>query len=85
MTGQRASHVDGEHVKQGLVIWGASGHALVVVDIISLVNAYQIIGMIDHINPERRLGIRRIRGAAWAREARQSVAEGSADDDRRIR
>jgi len=39
ITGQRASHIDGEHVKQGLVIWGASGHALVVADIIRLVNA----------------------------------------------
>ena len=47
ITGQRASHIDGEHVKQGLVIWGASGHALVVAEIIRLVNTYQIIGMID--------------------------------------
>ena len=39
ITGQRASRTDGEHVKQGLVIWGASGHALVVADIIRLVNA----------------------------------------------
>ena len=39
-------------MKQGLVIWGARGHALVVADIIRLVNAYQIIGMIDDMNPE---------------------------------
>ena len=73
-------------MKQGLVIWGASGHALVVADIIRLVNAYQIIGMIDDMNPERAgFVFRRIRGAGWTREARQSVAEGSADDDRRVR
>ena len=53
ITGQRASHIDGEHVKQGLVIWGASGHALVVAEIIRLVNTYQIIGMIDDMKPER--------------------------------
>ena len=40
-------------MKQGLVIWGASGHALVVAEIIRLVNTYQIIGLIDDMKPER--------------------------------
>ena len=82
ITGQRASHIDGEHVKQGLVIWGASGHALVVADIISLVNAYQIIGMIDDINPERAgsefagyevLGGRERLDSLWERQVRTMI------------
>ena len=86
MTGQRASHIGGEHVKQGLVIRGASGHALVVADIIRLVNAYQIIGMIDDINPERAgLKFDGYEVLGWARDARQSLGEASAGDDRRVR
>jgi UDP-N-acetylbacillosamine N-acetyltransferase len=37
-----------------IVIWGASGHALVVADIIRLRGEYQIIGFLDNINPQRR-------------------------------
>lgn len=37
-----------------IVIWGASGHAKVVADIIRLRGEYQIFGFIDSINPERR-------------------------------
>ena len=33
-----------------VLIWGASGHALVVADIIRLQNQYQIIGFLDNIN-----------------------------------
>lgn len=33
-----------------IIIWGASGHALVVADIIRLRNKYQIIGFLDNIN-----------------------------------
>jgi len=37
-----------------LVIWGASGHAMVVADIIRLRGEYQIIGFLDNINLQRR-------------------------------
>jgi len=36
-----------------IVIWGASGHAMVVTDIINLIGEYQIFGFIDDINPKR--------------------------------
>lgn len=36
-----------------LVIWGASGHAKVVADIIRLTGEYEIVGFLDNINPER--------------------------------
>jgi len=36
------------------VIWGASGHALVVADIVRLQGNYTIMGFLDDINPERR-------------------------------
>ncbi len=36
-----------------LVIWGASGHARVVADIIRLQGEYEILGFIDNIHPER--------------------------------
>lgn len=37
-----------------VVIWGASGHALVVADIIRLRAEYQIIGFLDNVTPQRR-------------------------------
>jgi acetyltransferase EpsM len=37
-----------------IVIWGASGHAMVVADIIRLGGKYEVIGFIDNINPHRR-------------------------------
>jgi acetyltransferase EpsM len=37
-----------------IVIWGASGHAKVVADIIRLRGEYQIFGFIDSIDPSRR-------------------------------
>jgi len=40
-------------VKDKIVIWGASGHAMVVADIIRLRGEYQIIGFLDNINPQR--------------------------------
>lgn len=39
--------------KDRVVIWGASGHALVVADIIRLANKYEIFGFLDDINIER--------------------------------
>ena len=36
-----------------IVIWGASGHALVVADIVRLSRAYEIVGFIDDVDPER--------------------------------
>ena len=69
-------------MKQGLVIWGASGHALVVADIIRLVNAYQVIGMIDDIDPKRAgsefagykvLGGRETLDSLWEREVRTMI------------
>lgn len=38
--------------KKKLVIWGASGHALVVADIIRLNDEYEIVGFLDDFNPE---------------------------------
>lgn len=37
----------------GIVIWGASGHALVVADILRLSGTYEIVGFIDDVNPHR--------------------------------
>jgi acetyltransferase EpsM len=36
-----------------LVVWGASGHARVVADIIRLGNEYDIVGFLDDVHPER--------------------------------
>jgi len=69
-------------MKQKLVIWGASGHALVVADIIRLLNAYQIIGMIDDMNPGRAglefagyevLGGRETLDNLWERQVRTMI------------
>ncbi len=38
-----------------IVIWGASGHAMVVADIIRLGHKFQIAGFLDNTNPKRRL------------------------------
>ena len=40
-------------MKRKLVIWGASGHALVVADIIRLQSEYEIVGFLDDVNLER--------------------------------
>lgn len=37
--------------KKRLVIWGSSGHALVVADIVRLQDEYEIVGFIDSVNP----------------------------------
>ncbi len=42
-------------MKDKIVIWGASGHAMVVADIIRLRSEYQIVGFLDNIDPQRRL------------------------------
>lgn len=36
-----------------LVIWGASGHAMVVADIVHLVATYRVVGFLDDVNPGR--------------------------------
>jgi len=36
-----------------LVIWGASGHALVVADIVRLAGSHEIAGFLDNVNTER--------------------------------
>ncbi len=40
-------------MKEKLVIWGASGHALVVADIIGLCGKYEIAGFLDDVNIDR--------------------------------
>jgi UDP-N-acetylbacillosamine N-acetyltransferase len=40
--------------KTPIVVWGASGHARVVVDILGLLDAYEVIGFLDDVNPERK-------------------------------
>lgn len=37
-----------------VVIWGASGHAMVIADIINLLGEYRIFGFLDDMNPGRR-------------------------------
>lgn len=38
---------------QPVVIWGASGHALVVADIVRLMGGYEITGYLDDVSPHR--------------------------------
>src|SRR5437764_696807 len=45
--------VDVLRVTKGLVIWGASGHALVVADIVRQLGAYEIVGFLDDLNTSR--------------------------------
>jgi acetyltransferase EpsM len=40
--------------RPGVVIWGASGHALVVADIVRLAGQFEVIGFLDDLSPERR-------------------------------
>ncbi|MBI4770098.1 MAG: acetyltransferase [Chloroflexi bacterium] len=40
--------------RPSVVIWGASGHALVVADILRLRDEYELAGFLDDVNPERR-------------------------------
>lgn len=37
-----------------LVVWGASGHAMVVADIIRQMGGFQLVGFLDDVRPERR-------------------------------
>jgi UDP-N-acetylbacillosamine N-acetyltransferase len=41
-------------MKPKLVIWGASGHAMVVAGIIRLRDEYELLGFVDDVNPERQ-------------------------------
>src|SRR5437868_290933 len=46
-----------------IAIWGASGHALVVADILRLQGEYEIVGMLDDVNPDsQRVGSVRVLG-----------------------
>jgi hypothetical protein len=36
-----------------VVVWGTSGHALVVVDILRLQAKYDVVGFLDNIHPDR--------------------------------
>ena len=38
---------------KSLVIWGASGHAMVVADIVRLCGEYEIVGFLDDVNLDR--------------------------------
>lgn len=40
--------------KEKIVIWGASGHARVVADIIRLENRHEIVGFLDDLAPQRK-------------------------------
>ncbi len=40
-------------VRKKLVVWGASGHALVVADAVRLTEEYEIAGFLDDVHPER--------------------------------
>jgi sugar O-acyltransferase (sialic acid O-acetyltransferase NeuD family) len=41
-------------MKKKLVVWGTSGHALVVANIIKLVGEYEIVGFINDLNPDNK-------------------------------
>src|SRR5262249_7158437 len=41
-------------MRRRLVIWGGSGHALVVADIVRLSATYEIVGFLDDVEPERQ-------------------------------
>lgn len=43
-------------MRRKIAIWGASGHAMVVADIIKRVGEYEIVGFLDDINPMRHNG-----------------------------
>ena len=52
----RAQHQEqstGEMMRPKLVIWGTSGHTMVLVDIVRLIGAYEIVGYLDDIDPDR--------------------------------
>lgn len=41
-------------MRKKVVIWGASGHAMVVADIFKWIDDYELVGFLDDQNPERR-------------------------------
>jgi sugar O-acyltransferase (sialic acid O-acetyltransferase NeuD family) len=45
--------VNGDSYPGGIVVWGASGHALVVADAIRL-SGHRVVGFLDDVNPVRR-------------------------------
>lgn len=54
MTGDQKTDVAGDHAREPLAIWGASGHARVVADILRLGHRYNVVGFIDDVQPARR-------------------------------
>lgn len=40
-------------MRSKLVIWGTSGHSMVLADIVGLIGEYEIIGYLDDLNPDR--------------------------------
>ena len=40
--------------RRPLVIWGAAGHAMVVADIVRLTDAFELVGFLDDVHPDRR-------------------------------
>ena len=40
--------------RPSVVIWGASGHALVVADIVRLAGQFEVVGFLDDLGPDRR-------------------------------
>lgn len=66
---QDASHAGPTDAKRPLVIWGATGPALVVADIVRLCGQFEIAGYLDNLNPQRkgeRLGGAEVLGGAEA-------------------
>jgi UDP-N-acetylbacillosamine N-acetyltransferase len=51
MSTDREMGVTGQEKDEVVIIWGASGHALVVADILRLQKKYQLAGFLDTINP----------------------------------
>jgi UDP-N-acetylbacillosamine N-acetyltransferase len=41
------------NMRAGLVIWGASGHAMVVADIVRLAGMFELLGFLDDLRPDR--------------------------------
>ena len=48
------NRVKSKDLNSNLVIWGASGHAKVIADIIELNGEFNIVGFIDNVNKDRK-------------------------------
>ena len=66
-TSNAVNSAQADKASEPLVVWGASGPALVVADIIRLCGEYEIVGYLDDLSPERkdtRFGGARVLGGA---------------------